>query len=1003
MIRIEKLHKFFNKGRLNEIHVINDVNLELGERGMVAIFGKSGCGKTTLLNVIGGLDKYAEGSLTIEGKSISEDTDVIRNQYIGYIFQNYNLNKTESCFDNVADALRLCGMTDEAEIEARVTAALANVGMEKYAKRPPDTLSGGQQQRIAIARAIVKNPRIILADEPTGNLDEANTVMIMDLLKAISKDHLVILVTHEANLVDFYCDTVIELGDGKIVGVKQNDAANGFAARDKNDIWLGELELCELKDDNAEVEYYGAKPEIPIKLKIVNNGGKLYVRIDSDKVQLIDSFSEVKLREGVYEEKAHANSVSQNIDMSKLPSVNGTRFGELFTFKSSLKSGYDANFKNRKKGKKLLRRCMCLFAAVLVFMSASFGTAFNDIIEARKSYNHNVFYIYTPDEDVSAKLNSALGSEESAIDFIRLTQSYPSGDTQVSFRVGSFETFNSTSTSFRTNAVLLDASLIKDAELVEGKKDALGDDEIVITTRVADSLLDVSTFGYISERSDLIGLISGIGVRGKYMRIAGIVESKDSAIYMNELSMAKYMPKSALPSYTDVASDYGFEASDGEAILVNMVSYANNVYPKAGETVMIQGKELVIKEVLSPRRTYDEWIEASDIKKKTEKEYFNELLKSENPAFANDAAALSIAVAKAMEERHYEYFDYYYEEARQFYADLFFFEPYDIHIWLYLEKNVEIAKFYLLSNEYAKAVSYKNANGRYPTITELKENFYNYLSPYESIGNYIAQYEQEFYSQDRVTPFSDPITYLVSERNYVDFTKQLGETHHSAKRVHFIYSDDIFYEDIMPEMAVSSSSVMLDMDINMMSPYNAYYTVIHSNDPEKTEEWLNENFGDMEDPNEYQKALITPKLLFAGFIESRVSDIVTGLITMAVILVLMCICMYFIMRSSLMNRIKEIGIYRAIGVSKKNLIFKFFVEALLLATLTVFVGYLITSAFIFICTGVSALVAEVLFYPLWLALIVLAILYAASIFFGIVPIMSLLSKTPSEILAKYDI
>ena len=244
MIRIQGLHKFFNKGRSNEIHVINDISLDLPEKGMVAIFGKSGCGKTTLLNVIGGLDKYAEGTLTIENQSIRENTDVIRNKYIGYIFQNYNLNKEESCFDNVADALRLCGMTDEAEVESRVTAALANVGMERYAKRTPDTLSGGQQQRIAIARAIVKNPRIILADEPTGNLDEANTVMIMDLLKAIARDHLVLLVTHEANLVDFYCDTVIELQDGKVVGNKQNASANGFAAKDKNDIYLAELDLA---------------------------------------------------------------------------------------------------------------------------------------------------------------------------------------------------------------------------------------------------------------------------------------------------------------------------------------------------------------------------------------------------------------------------------------------------------------------------------------------------------------------------------------------------------------------------------------------------------------------------------------------------------------------------------------------------------------------------------------------------------------------------------------
>ena len=202
MISIKGLNKFFNKGKQNEIHVINDVTLDLPERGITAIFGKSGCGKTTLLNVIGGLDGFASGSLTIEGQSITKNTDEIRNKYVGYVFQNYNLSSSESCFDNVAAALRLCGMRDEGEIERRVMAALRNVGMEKYAKRTPDTLSGGQQQRIAIARAIVKNPPVILADEPTGNLDEANTVMIMDLLREIAKDHLVLLVTHEQSLVD---------------------------------------------------------------------------------------------------------------------------------------------------------------------------------------------------------------------------------------------------------------------------------------------------------------------------------------------------------------------------------------------------------------------------------------------------------------------------------------------------------------------------------------------------------------------------------------------------------------------------------------------------------------------------------------------------------------------------------------------------------------------------------------------------------------------------------
>ena len=131
MISIKSLHKYFNKGKSNEIHVINDISLDLPERGMVAIFGKSGCGKTTLLNAIGGLDKTQSGSIVIDGKNINSDPDTIRNQYVGYIFQNYNLNKSETCFDNVADALRLCGVTDNSVIETRVMAALQNVDMEQ--------------------------------------------------------------------------------------------------------------------------------------------------------------------------------------------------------------------------------------------------------------------------------------------------------------------------------------------------------------------------------------------------------------------------------------------------------------------------------------------------------------------------------------------------------------------------------------------------------------------------------------------------------------------------------------------------------------------------------------------------------------------------------------------------------------------------------------------------------------------------------------------------------
>ena len=986
MISIKGLHKFFNKGRQNEIHVINDVSLDLPESGITAIFGKSGCGKTTLLNVIGGLDTFADGTLTIESQSIKENTDVIRNKYIGYIFQNYNLNKEKNCFDNVADALRLCGMTDEDEIAVRVEASLANVGMEKYAKRTPDTLSGGQQQRIAIARAIVKNPRIILADEPTGNLDEANTVMVMDLLKAISKDHLVLLVTHEANLVDHYCDTVIELEDGKIVGKRQNSLANGFTARDKNHIYLGELSRYDITDENAHIEYYGEAPNSPIELKIINSGGRIYVQIGTEKVQVLDEFSEVKLKEGVFEEKAAENITGSGVDMSAIPPVKGTRFGKLFSFGSAVKSGYVSNFKSGKKGKKLLRTCMALFAAVIVLMTAIFGTSIGDIVEAKQSYNHNVFYVYTPSYEVSAKLNGAVGDESTGVDYVRLMWSYPENETIVRFRTGTFETFSEAiwESNFYTNAVYLDMSLATDLELVEGTRDNLSSTDILISTRVADALLEKSTLGYIKERADLIGLVSDMFiVEGRSPRIAGIVESEESAIYLTEVAMAKYVRET---SSLVLDIDTGTDVTSGQAVLAIRNQRDDIEYPKVGETIKIHGRDIKVVEIKYFNSSYDSWLTANGILK-DEYSFFYNLVKAENPQVIEGTDEFYDIMNKALEERWFEYYDYYCSEVEAFLNDYRLFANDDFYFWLYFEKDVEIAKYVFLPEEYYKAYVYKEMYGEYPTLKQLAEVYDSLPYSHEAIRQEVEAYEKEYYDQEGNKGYADSF-YIVDEQDYIAFSKQIGESHPTVENNYYYYgkmSEDVMYDSTYPYV------------------YNFCYTLIHSADPEKTEAWLSSELGDLQAENEYYKAIVTPDTMLEKSIGDSAEDIISGIITMVVILALMCLCMYFIMRSSLMSRIKEVGIYRAIGVSKGNLVFKFFIEAIVLTTLTVFVGYIIVSGFLCLCIEKSTLVKEVFYYPLWLAGLDLIILYAISILFGVLPVLSLIRKTPSEILAKYDI
>ena len=193
MIKIEKVNKYFNRYRKNQIHVIDNTSLTLEDTGLTALLGPSGSGKTTLLNVIGGLDKVGKGKIYINNQKItskfSYKVDKIRNLNIGYIFQDYKLVENLSVYDNVALSLKIIGIKDKKEIDKRVTYVLEKVGMYRYRKRPANMLSGGERQRVGIARAIVKNPNIIIADEPTGNLDSKSSEEVVELLKKMNKEY----------------------------------------------------------------------------------------------------------------------------------------------------------------------------------------------------------------------------------------------------------------------------------------------------------------------------------------------------------------------------------------------------------------------------------------------------------------------------------------------------------------------------------------------------------------------------------------------------------------------------------------------------------------------------------------------------------------------------------------------------------------------------------------------------------------------------------------------
>ena len=305
MIKIENINKYFNRYKKNQIHVIDNTSLTLGDTGLVALLGPSGSGKTTLLNVIGGLDKVQKGKIFINDQKItskfSYKVDKIRNLNIGYIFQDYKLVDNLSVYDNVALSLKIIGIKDKKEIDKRVTYVLEKVGMYRYRKRPANMLSGGERQRVGIARAIVKNPNIIIADEPTGNLDSKNSVEIMNIIKAISKDRLVILVTHETNLANFYASRIIEISDGKVIKDYENTHTNELDYAIDNRFYLKDFKKEEnFKDKTNDITIYHDNNE-KLQVEIVIRNNNIYIRSkNNNSIEVVDEDSSIEFIDDHY-------------------------------------------------------------------------------------------------------------------------------------------------------------------------------------------------------------------------------------------------------------------------------------------------------------------------------------------------------------------------------------------------------------------------------------------------------------------------------------------------------------------------------------------------------------------------------------------------------------------------------------------------------------------------------------------------------------------------------
>lgn len=532
MIKLEKVNKYFNHRRKNEIHIINNTSLTLGDNGLVAILGQSGSGKTTLLNVIGGLDKVNSGKIYINGKKITHRSaytiDKIRNLNIGYVFQDYKLIENMTVFNNVAISLRMIGLKNKKEIEKRVNYVLEAVNMYRFRNRPAGMLSGGEKQRVAIARALVKNPSILIADEPTGNLDSQNSVEVMNILKAISKEKLVILVTHEENLAHFYATRIIEVKDGTVTKDYENTTSDSLEYRLENRIYLKDFPKSnEYKNDDETIKLYSDNESKNININLVIKNGNIYIQSDNNKVEVVDENSSIelvddhfkKIDKSIYEQYDYdINSVSDYKFKPKYSSIYGV-------FKS-LKSGF-TRISNYTVTRKIL--------LVGFFFSAMFLLYGISNIEGEKVVKESDFiktdpnYLYIDMSKVSVE---DFGKYEKidGVDY-----AIP-GDSNITFRIKTDDFYQTSNMEFDFKGSMVSLDKINKSDITTGRMPE-NEYELVVDKKIlTDMINDQSTsFAYMGIKNENELLNKTLTLDNmKDFKIVGFVDKGYGTIYANK-------------------------------------------------------------------------------------------------------------------------------------------------------------------------------------------------------------------------------------------------------------------------------------------------------------------------------------------------------------------------------------------------------------------------------------------------------------------------------------
>ena len=591
MIELKNVNKYFYRRKKNEIHVINNTSLKLDDTGLVALLGPSGCGKTTLLNAIGGLDNINSGSIYINGERISKrsshSVDRIRNLNIGYIFQDYYLVDDMSVFDNVALSLKLCGIKNKEEIKKRVNFVLEKVGMYRYRNRAASMLSGGERQRVGIARAIVKDPNIIIADEPTGNLDSKNTIEIMNIIKAISKDRLVILVTHESELAMFYASRILKIEDGTIVSDETNSHDIDLDYKMDNKVYLLDMKNHKnIDNENVNIDYY-SDSDNKLDITIVVQNGNIYIK-SKNKVDVIDSNSGIELVNDHYQKISKNIYNEYNFDFHEIIDNNyKKKYSSVYNIFNSIKNGF-SKIRNYSFIKKVL-----LFG---FFVSGMFVTYSASSLFSVNNINDSDFVTLNKNYLVVDKMNVTTKEIEDIERDPNVNYVIPGKSTvNFSFEINDFH--QTSDYEFKMMGSLSSINMLSDQDIINGRI-AKNKNEVVIDKMIYDNILlnpsasvknaGVLTVGDMLNRQIYLGNL-------KYT-IVGISNTNSPSIYTYESEFTNIISLNKSVTSTTYGSYIEEEVSNN--LLFDYKIYKDSIKLKKGN-YPVNDYEVIINEIHS--------------------------------------------------------------------------------------------------------------------------------------------------------------------------------------------------------------------------------------------------------------------------------------------------------------------------------------------------------------------------------------------------------------------